>query len=646
MGSLTSFAVVASSVSNGGATFMYGDVALTNSLIYVNTDPSVVGGLTYGKEANAAKAALIDLNAAIADAASYGAGTVITDPSASIVLKSGVYSTATSYSIGAFTLYLDAENKTDAAWIFNIGTSLDFGAGTKVVLLNQNTSVSNEVNVWWNAASTATVGAGATVIGTIMSKNVALTDSTLYLNTAPSVTGGATYGKESTQAKAALIDLKAAIADASSFGPGTVITDPPADIVLKAGVYSTATSYFVDDGMTISLDAEHNPNAVWIFNIGTSVLFSAGGIVKMVNQNTSVTDAINVWWNVGTTATVGAGNHLIGTVMSKDSLSVGAGSFTGASPINGNVALTDSTVYLNTNPSVTGGLTYGKESNQAKAALLDLKAAIADASSFGPGSVIIDPPADIVLKAGVYSTATSYTVGNGFTIYLDCEHNPNAAWIFNIGTSLEFKAGGYVKIRNQNTTVSNAVNAWWNVGTTTTVGAGNFVIGTVMSKDLITVGAGSFTGPLFSLVTATLDGDQVNAETLTTFAVVGTTVTNTGGTAICGNVALTGSSAYATSSFPTVTNGVTYIITNSSAVTARSDLIAAKQDSFGRVSQDILTDPVSSVTTIPSGIHTVSAAYTITDNKLINLDAANNPDAFWIFNIGAALTLGNNLQAL
>eukprot|EP01034_Spumella_vulgaris_P028260 gene28260-35092_t len=131
---------------------------------------------------------------------------------------------------------------------------------------------------------------------------------------------------------------------------------------------------------------------------------------------------------------------------------------------------------------------------------------------------------------------------------------------------------------------------------------------------------------------------------LTTFAVVGNSVTNTGATAICGNVALTGSSAYATVDFPSITNGVTYIITNSSAVQAKSDLSNAKTDASNHASTAIISDPTAPSTRIVSGVYTVTAAYTIEDGMVINLDAENNPNAFWIFNIGAALTLGNNVR--
>jgi hypothetical protein len=66
------------------------------------------------------------------------------------------------------------------------------------------------------------------------------------------------------------------------------------DLVLTPNVYYKTTSMALNDGETLTLDADGDSNAVWIFNLAGGVTFS--GTVLLINYPGS---DVPVWWNVG-----------------------------------------------------------------------------------------------------------------------------------------------------------------------------------------------------------------------------------------------------------------------------------------------------------------------------------------------------------
>lgn len=113
-------------------------------------------------------------------------------------------------------------------------------------------------------------------------------------------------------------DLIAAKADASGRTPVTVATEL-GGTTKNAGVYNSAGGTFVING-TLTLDAQGNTNAVFIFNTTTTFKPAADSIVTLVNG----AQARNVFWNVGTGATLGNNSILKGIIMAGTSITVGS----------------------------------------------------------------------------------------------------------------------------------------------------------------------------------------------------------------------------------------------------------------------------------------------------------------------------------
>ncbi len=91
---------------------------------------------------------------------------------------------------------------------------------------------------------------------------------------------------------------------------------------LAPGVYKSTTSYDLTAG-PLTLDAQGNPDAYWIFQMGSSLQVgtpTAPESVILING----ANASNVFWAVGSSAVInyGGGGTMVGTVISSAGLTV------------------------------------------------------------------------------------------------------------------------------------------------------------------------------------------------------------------------------------------------------------------------------------------------------------------------------------
>lgn len=120
-------------------------------------------------------------------------------------------------------------------------------------------------------------------------------------------------------------DLALAYIDANSQTPDILIGD--GDIgggeTLTPGVYSEDST---PDSLAISgaliLDGGGDPNAVFVFQTDTTLITGAGSEIILTNG----TQACNVFWQVGTSATLGTNSTFVGTIMALASITDNGGS--------------------------------------------------------------------------------------------------------------------------------------------------------------------------------------------------------------------------------------------------------------------------------------------------------------------------------
>jgi LPXTG-motif cell wall-anchored protein len=169
-------------------------------------------------------------------------------------------------------------------------------------------------------AESYAVLAGSTVTNTGASEldgDLGVSPGTAITGFPPGKVNGTIHSADA-DALQAQIDLTTAYndaADQASDGPipnGGVLTG----LTLAPGVYTTAVAASLTG--TVTLDAAGDPAAVWVFQIGSTLITGSNSTVALVNGATGC----NVFWQVGSSATLGTDTTFVGTIMALTSISL------------------------------------------------------------------------------------------------------------------------------------------------------------------------------------------------------------------------------------------------------------------------------------------------------------------------------------
>ena len=104
-------------------------------------------------------------------------------------------------------------------------------------------------------------------------------------------------------------DLVTAYDDAAGRTPATTVTKDLGGKILAPGVYRTAKAMSLTG--TVTLDAAGDPDAVFIFQAGSTLITAGSSTVALVNG----ADPCNVFWQVGSSATLRTDTTFVGTIM-------------------------------------------------------------------------------------------------------------------------------------------------------------------------------------------------------------------------------------------------------------------------------------------------------------------------------------------
>ena len=194
------------------------------------------------------------------------------------------------------------------------------------------------------AVSTLVTGfhdAGAQCIYTETPLNVGTVNGKIYTAPPPPTVGCPTEGTAATlavatQARAdALTAYNTLVAMPAGPDPGA---GNLANLVLTPGVYTAASGSFMIQGGNLTLDAQGNANAVFVFQMATSLTVGGPGAafpqsVILVNG----AQAKNVFWQVGSAATINAagGGTMVGTIIAQSGVSISTAGNTTIVTLNG-----------------------------------------------------------------------------------------------------------------------------------------------------------------------------------------------------------------------------------------------------------------------------------------------------------------------
>src|ERR1700723_2776227 len=207
----------------------------------------------------------------------------------------------------------------------NLGTAATFGSlGGAAGITNQGTETIINGNIGTTGASTLVTGfndAGPGCVYTETPLNIGLVNGSI--DTAPP---NPTVECQTEGTQATLMIAMQAAADAqttyTAISPAAMPggTDPGAGqlalLTLHPGVYKAAASSFMITGGDLTLDAGGDVNAVWIFQMSSSLTVGDAGTPRNVMLINGA-QAKNVFWQVGSMATINpsGGGTMVGTII-------------------------------------------------------------------------------------------------------------------------------------------------------------------------------------------------------------------------------------------------------------------------------------------------------------------------------------------
>jgi LPXTG-motif cell wall-anchored protein len=201
---------------------------------------------------------------------------------------------------------------------------LALGIAAQLVLLPMTASAGATTSVGLGSAGAYSVLGGSTVTNT----GASTLHGSLGLDPGTDVTGftfsappglGQVLGEvniDNAAAELAKSDLTAAYLDAQSRALTTAPVGELAGLTLLPGVHGSASSLLLSG--TLILDAQGDPTSVFIIKAGAELTAASGSSVQLIGE----AQACNVFWQVGSSATIGSGASFVGTIMAQESVTV------------------------------------------------------------------------------------------------------------------------------------------------------------------------------------------------------------------------------------------------------------------------------------------------------------------------------------
>ena len=194
-----------------------------------------------------------------------------------------------------------------------------------IPLLDQHAMAAADVSL--GTANDFTVLAGSTVTNTgstvIIGGNVGLYSGTSITGFPPGTiaTPYTTHAADGV-ALMAKNDLTNAFTAASGLSPTQTLTGQDlGGLTLTPGVYFFASSAQLTG--TLTLNDQGNPDAVFVFQIGSTLTTASNSSVVSIND--PATPGISVFWQVGSCATLGTGTAFEGNILAATSITADGG---------------------------------------------------------------------------------------------------------------------------------------------------------------------------------------------------------------------------------------------------------------------------------------------------------------------------------
>jgi len=287
------------------------------------------------------------------------------------------------------------------------------------VTFASHSATASQAPVPLGAASTFGVLAGSTVTST----GGATVNGDLGISPGSTLTGaptvnGTTHLADLIAAQAQL-DLTVAYNDAAGRTVGAItVAGNLGGQTLAPGLYKSTSSLEISSG-DLTLDAQGDANAVFIFQMGSTLVTTVGRHVILSGG----ARAANVYWQVGSSATLGTTSVFKGSILALTSITAATGAVVEGRLLarNGAVTLDANTIGLGIAADTTPPIvSIAFPANTATGVAIETKVAAVFSESMAPGTI----------------TTTTFTLNQGTT--------PVSGKLTYVGTTAIFSPAGHL----------------------------------------------------------------------------------------------------------------------------------------------------------------------------------------------------------
>lgn len=177
-------------------------------------------------------------------------------------------------------------------------------------------------NVQLATAANYSVLAGSTVTNTgpsTLAASLGLSPGTAITGFPPGkILAPGTTDKTNAAAAQAQSDLTAAYVNAAGRPINATTKADLGNLKLGAGVYAGPSHGALGLTGPLTLDGAGDPNSVFIFQTNSTLITASSSTVKLING----ANACNVYWQVGSSATLGTGSVMVGNILALTSITV------------------------------------------------------------------------------------------------------------------------------------------------------------------------------------------------------------------------------------------------------------------------------------------------------------------------------------
>nr|WP_306629835.1 ice-binding family protein [Arthrobacter ulcerisalmonis] len=197
------------------------------------------------------------------------------------------------------------------------------GGATGVVLLAvalvwQQSPAFAATTVGLGKAASYSVLAGSAVTNTgptTLQGDLGVSPGTAITGFPPGIVGGSTHAADAV-ALQAQSDVITAYNTAAGQPLTTSVSGDLVGRTLTDGVYKSTSSLALSGQLT--LDGQGNPNSVFVFQVASTLVTASASSVILING----AQACNVFWQVGSSATLGTASSFKGTILALTSITV------------------------------------------------------------------------------------------------------------------------------------------------------------------------------------------------------------------------------------------------------------------------------------------------------------------------------------